>query len=1542
MLSAVFAAKEGIAKDSYIDVKDITEAYMAARDKLAALANDTADSDPLTDWLTEDDFADLAMGQLNEPTKVALANDLLDTMDYQDAAMTHADQQTIADFAVGLVELAGDGSPEPVTLEALTHVSITGLDATLMPAFHHLVAQTSEDGSGVDTRQELETLVTDAQQLQTDLLAQIKAYADDPENNPAPDQSTFDLAGITGVNGDNLAGIDSVLASLPIDADATDSIEKTQAIVDAYTRVNDDLEPSLADYELLGIEMVGVVPTQTDDTGVGDAAGQEEQSYWESGPDLFNDLLHQDAVAKPLTHSYIQATADFVAALADVADAQASGNHTDTLVDADAFVQMAADFGLITLEDLALEPFLQLVHAESTDLTDYNALVDLAQRANTQAAALRGIVQYAQDSQVTPIDGAPAIDIFETAGIEGLAVYPEPTVDEDGNVVQAEGTENILLHEAVISALSTSAVLGEDVDTAAKLQSVVDGFAHILMFSAMPDAADSVEPTTSDYQAVGAMTAGALSDHGIALLNDIVANKPVTTIASTPMIESLAATVDGLMAMTGGGPELGEEALGALHELGLRSLDTDDLEQFYNLLASSTKEEIDSVEELRGLAMEAARLNALERLRVYADDPDNQPAPTRRDYQLNDIAVDDPLWIDAFNDALAGDSLVLDADNAQALTELQSITDAYGAILSEANGSLADVDSDSDPSAGEFAAVGASRAQAVMDGANDSPKTAALFMDALKDQETGDVAQVADLDNLATAATRLMESILSPDQDIADPVTTEDFDRLGISGVSAFNLETILVLLQGPEAVLDEDGVVTEPRKPIDQFTDIRDAVAVFVNRLPLPSSLDVALDGTPPGAIRGGPLPVADNVVTVHATLDIPVDPDGGRYLVYGRLDGVGGTGITDGDGWLVLNGENAPSGVTWDQNRLTWEGAELEAGAGKAIQLKVVEFEVKDDGSEEVTDEPTGRESAIRTQSYRYIDPTRFQNLELPVLEIPGFDTVAAAQGLPADAVQLKVSIEQGDVLADVGAVRLVLTDNLGNPREIPSLFHAATGSLIPLSALPQGDWNLSYSLIDLAGTETTRSTGLQVNIVAPQNVLSNEDPFGHNVEAGIVLDSIARDRLAIRGESNDLIIDATGNRVDAIREINADPVLTAGGAMRAETQMDLVAAESVDNEVLTMAQQDLLNRFGYSAFDAFQAMDLVRFRLYPQTMIDSGTVSVDDQLNFADRVRAAYTGVLHQVDVQITDSNYAVDEFEARYYKIYPDGRVEHFDWDPVTGTGAVAQDTTGDGNYDLFSLFIREGGRGDVDGVADGVVLDPGVGVFFRATSPAVPGTAMPPNIVNEAGLVDKVGDTLGSSRSAQAMRTTDLFAPGWAMDDSDLRRISSLFQEIQRSDFRDLWQGFELTEQSFFTSEMGFQLQVFDSVDDRLTVYRGQPDLSTSAGVFLDYQIEKDVFVHAEADAVVSLKLSQVDGQPLPAWVQFNGKTGRLLINPPEGFSGDLVLRLVAVDQKGREAVTIFRVNIRDDGQMASGRMSFGDKIKESMQSMALSFLQPKG
>jgi hypothetical protein len=87
-----------------------------------------------------------------------------------------------------------------------------------------------------------------------------------------------------------------------------------------------------------------------------------------------------------------------------------------------------------------------------------------------------------------------------------------------------------------------------------------------------------------------------------------------------------------------------------------------------------------------------------------------------------------------------------------------------------------------------------------------------------------------------------------------------------------------------------------------------------------------------------------------------------------------------------------------------------------------------------------------------------------------------------------------------------------------------------------------------------------------------------------------------------------------------------------------------------------------------------------------------------------------------------------------------------------------------------------------------------------------------------------------------------------------------------------------------------------------------------------------------------LKLAQIDGQPLPGWIQFNGKTGKLLVNPPEGAKGEFVVRLVALDQAGREVVTIFKISIRPSGESTVGRTSFTDKLKRSAQVASFSFV----
>jgi len=475
-LNAVFAEQPSDSKNSFTEVEALTETYASARDSLKALANSTAGSDRVT----MDEFAALAMGQLDTAVSVALTNDLLDTLDFVEVARTRANQQAIADLAVALETSAVSGEPAAqITREGLEHVGISGLDASLMPAFRAQVAASAADGSEIDSRADIQSLVTAAQELQSSMLEQISQYADnpdDPDNHPMPELETFELAGVAGVDAENLAGLNSVLAADTIAGTDVQGLDATQARVDAYNRVNESASPSQADFAQLGVDITAVLPQSDEDEQSDEAATTDgdEETYYEAGLGLFNDLIQQDAVERPISQDHIQATADFVGQLADVADATPTTNLTQGLADPQAFVDSAAAVGLIGLDDLALEPFLQRVNEDSAELTDYASLLETAQRANTQAAALREIARYAEQTQDGVADDAPVAKIFETAGVEKLVVGGGFTTDENGDVVEIEGTVNQFLHEAVTSALSTAALDGEQANSVVDLQAVVD------------------------------------------------------------------------------------------------------------------------------------------------------------------------------------------------------------------------------------------------------------------------------------------------------------------------------------------------------------------------------------------------------------------------------------------------------------------------------------------------------------------------------------------------------------------------------------------------------------------------------------------------------------------------------------------------------------------------------------------------------------------------------------------------------------------------------------------------------------------------------------------------------------------------------------------------------------------------------------------------------------------------------------------------------------------------------------------------------------
>ncbi|MBF0109818.1 MAG: DUF4347 domain-containing protein [Magnetococcales bacterium] len=101
---------------------------------------------------------------------------------------------------------------------------------------------------------------------------------------------------------------------------------------------------------------------------------------------------------------------------------------------------------------------------------------------------------------------------------------------------------------------------------------------------------------------------------------------------------------------------------------------------------------------------------------------------------------------------------------------------------------------------------------------------------------------------------------------------------------------------------------------------------------------------------------------------------------------------------------------------------------------------------------------------------------------------------------------------------------------------------------------------------------------------------------------------------------------------------------------------------------------------------------------------------------------------------------------------------------------------------------------------------------------------------------------------------------------------------------------------------------------------GIPDMNATIGGNVDFSVPSTAFAHSDGNAVVQLSAQQADGQSLPNWLQFDPRTGKFSGQPPEGFDGNLNIKVIARDNNGREAVAVFRVKM---GQERTGNTDRG-------------------
>jgi hypothetical protein len=255
---------------------------------------------------------------------------------------------------------------------------------------------------------------------------------------------------------------------------------------------------------------------------------------------------------------------------------------------------------------------------------------------------------------------------------------------------------------------------------------------------------------------------------------------------------------------------------------------------------------------------------------------------------------------------------------------------------------------------------------------------------------------------------------------------------------------------------------------------------------------------------------------------------------------------------------------------------------------------------------------------------------------------------------------------------------------------------------------------------------------------------------------------------------------------------------------------------------------------------------------------------------------------------------------------------YDFTQRTPGGDGARFITNNGIITAIELTITDNAFGDNDQRTN-KIYDPGVPIFRSddTPSPLKPPPALPPEpppIWRNPLLVPP------STPYNRGPSVPYLF-------DSTLRPTqSSLPQYALSRPEPDA----ELLEDGFYksTSELARYYDLYTDQDDwrasvipaempDLRVFRGMPDQFVEHAAQGSFTVPWDAFVHTKREAEVRLTATLADDTDLPAWIQLNGQTGVFKVDPPPGISGEWVIKLIARDNEGREAATLFRMHIAE-------------------------------
>lgn len=564
-------------------------------------------------------------------------------------------------------------------------------------------------------------------------LDKIKAYADDGSKE-APDISDYSKAGVKNVSAANLGAVNSAVDALV--SSSVDSKEKVQSVVDAYNRILGEAGSGGG---------TGVTkPTAGDFLIIGASIGQSQGNVMHLG--MLNSVIANLPSSKVDSVDEINGLARAV----DKVLAMAAGQAVALTVEDYATLGLPTDgSGAITNANLAAVN-------QAVANAGGQAAVDTFGELSGLAVAVATIFNYADDST----QAVPTVAQYTAMGVTGV-------------------TETNLA--AINSAVAAN--VGAGVDTKGELQPVVDAYAAILAEAngAAADATPNVNPTAAQYGLIGAnIGAAATQSMNLSLLNGVVGNLTTQQVDSVAEINAIAAAVDKVIALASGQHvtlTVADYALLGIPTAGPGSVNASNVAAVNAAIAAAGgPQKVDTYPELSSIIAVVAGV-------VGGGGDDTQPGPTVAQYAAAGIKGVTDANVDAINNAV----ITTLGTNLQNTAQVQAVVDAYTVILAEANGAAPDATPGLDPTAAQYAAIGAN-----IGGAATRPTALSLLNDVIGTLTTQQIDTVKEINAIAAAANKVIDAASGQTASL----TIADFVLLGIptagqGAVTAANLAIV-------------------------------------------------------------------------------------------------------------------------------------------------------------------------------------------------------------------------------------------------------------------------------------------------------------------------------------------------------------------------------------------------------------------------------------------------------------------------------------------------------------------------------------------------------------------------------------------------------------------------------------------------------------------------------------------------------------------------------------------------------------------------------